>query len=170
MLQPYAEPVRPAALPAPCPLVSGDQGRGRRSGRPGCRWLVAAAAWQGGRVTEPVPADQAAPGLELAGPTDPADWLTLPDVAERLDVSISKVHQMIRDRELMAVRRDGVRRIPADLVANQTVLKHLPGVLNLLADNGYDDEAALRWLYEPDDTLPGATPAAALSAATRPAR
>ncbi|MFI6241341.1 Rv2175c family DNA-binding protein [Micromonospora sp. NPDC050795] len=113
-------------------------------------------------MTEPVP-DQAAPGLELAGPTDPAGWLTLPDVAERLDVSISKVHQMIRDRELLAVRRDGVRRIPADLVANQTVLKHLPGVLNLLSDNGYDDEAVLRWLYEPDDTLPGATPAAALS-------
>ena len=64
---------------------------------------------------------------------------------------------MIRDRELIAVRRDGVRRIPADLVANETVLKHLPGVLNLLADAGYDDEAVLRWLYEPDDTLPGAT-------------
>ena len=91
-------------------------------------------------MTEPVP-DQAVPGPELAGPTDPAGWLTLPDVAERLDVSISKVHQMIRDRELLAVRRDGVRRIPADLVANETVLKHLPGVLNLLSDNGYDDEA-----------------------------
>ncbi|MEV1330103.1 Rv2175c family DNA-binding protein [Micromonospora costi] len=105
-------------------------------------------------MTESVPADQ-------AGPADAAGWLTLPDVAERLDVSISKVHQMIRDRELLAVRRDGVRRVPADLVANRTVLKHLPGVLNLLADAGYDDEAALRWLYEPDDTLPG-TPAAAL--------
>ncbi|MFI5925209.1 Rv2175c family DNA-binding protein [Micromonospora sp. NPDC051543] len=108
-------------------------------------------------MTEPVP------DPELAGPTDPSGWLTLPDVAERLDVSISKVHQMIRDRELLAVRRDGVRRIPADLVANATVLKHLPGVLNLLADNGYDDEAAMRWLYERDDTLPGDTPAAALS-------
>jgi hypothetical protein len=112
-------------------------------------------------------ADQA-PGTDPAGPTDPADWLTLPDVAERLDVSISKVHQMIRDRELLAVRRDGVRRIPADLVANQTVLKHLPGVLNLLTDNGYDDEAALRWLYEPDDILPGGTPATALSGSTLP--
>jgi hypothetical protein len=112
-------------------------------------------------VTDSVPADQAAPGPELAGPTDPAGWLTLPDVAERLDLRITKVHQMIRDRELLAVRRDGVRRVPADLVANQTVLKHLPGVLNVLADAGYDDEAALRWLYEPDDTLPG-TPAVAL--------
>jgi excisionase family DNA binding protein len=117
-------------------------------------------AWQGDRVTEPVP-DQAVPGPELAGPADPAGWLTLPDVAERLDVSISKVHQMIRDRELLAVRRGGVRRIPAELVANRTVGKHLPGVLTLLADAGYDDEAALRWLYEPDDSLAG-TPAAAL--------
>lgn len=112
-------------------------------------------------MTDSVPADQAAPGAELAGPADPAGWLTLPDVAERLGVSISKVHRMIRDRELLAVQRDGVRRVPADLVANPTVLKHLPGVLTLLADAGYDDEAALRWLYEPDDTLPG-TPAAAL--------
>ncbi|MFG2061383.1 Rv2175c family DNA-binding protein [Micromonospora sp. NPDC048871] len=111
-------------------------------------------------MTDSVPTDNAAPGATPAGPTD---WLTLPDVAERLDLPISKVHQKIRDRELIAVRRDGVRRIPTDLVANDTVLKHLPGVLNLLADAGYDDEAALRWLYEPDPTLPGGTPATALA-------
>ncbi|HEY0699897.1 MAG TPA: Rv2175c family DNA-binding protein [Micromonospora sp.] len=93
---------------------------------------------------------------------EPAGWLTLPDVAERLDVTISKVHQMIRDRELLAVRRDGIRVVPAELVANRTVQKHLPGVLTLLRDAGYDDEEALRWLYEPDDTLPG-TPAGALA-------
>ncbi|WP_341716935.1 Rv2175c family DNA-binding protein [Micromonospora sp. FIMYZ51] len=107
-------------------------------------------------MTDSLPAESAAPE---PGPTD---WLTLPDVAERLDVTISKVHQMIRDRELIAVRRDGVRRVPADLVANRTVGKHLPGVLTLLTDAGYDDEAALRWLYQPDDSLPGRTPAAAL--------
>ncbi|SCL16171.1 Helix-turn-helix domain [Micromonospora nigra] len=112
-------------------------------------------------MTDSVPADRAS-DAPLAGPADLSAWLTLPDVAERLDVSISKVHQMLRERELLAVRRDGVRRIPADLVANGTVLKHLPGVLNLLADAGYDDEAALRWLYEQDETLPGGTPAAAL--------
>ncbi|MFG2055786.1 Rv2175c family DNA-binding protein [Micromonospora sp. NPDC048930] len=114
-------------------------------------------------MTDSVPVDPAAAGADLPGPTDPAGWLTLPDVAERLDLSISKVHQMIRDRELIAVRRDGVRRIPADLVANRTVLKHLPGVLNLLADAGYDDEEALRWLYQEDPTLPAGTPAAALA-------
>jgi hypothetical protein len=88
-------------------------------------------------------------------PTGPTEWINLPDVADKLGVSISKVHQMIRDGALLAVRRDGVRVVPAELVANSTVLKHLPGVLTLLRDAGYNDEEALRWLYEPDDTLDG---------------
>ena len=97
----------------------------------------------------------------------PTEWLTLPDIAERFDVPITRVHQMIRDHVLIAVRRDGVLRVPADLVpaepvAGDTVRKHLPGVLTLLRDAGFNDEAAIRWLYTPDDTLPG-TPATALS-------
>jgi hypothetical protein len=99
--------------------------------------------------------DTESPGFE------PTGWLALPDVAERLDVPVNRVHQMIRDRALIAVRRDGILRIPAELVANRTVLKHLPGVLTLLHDAGYNDEEALRWLYQPDDSLPG-TPAEAL--------
>ena len=74
---------------------------------------------------------------------------------------MTKVHQMIRDGAVLAVRHDGVLRVPAELVANRNVTKHLPGVLTLLRDAGYNDEEALRWLYSPDDTLPG-TPAAAL--------
>ncbi|GHJ44996.1 transcriptional regulator [Catellatospora sp. TT07R-123] len=91
----------------------------------------------------------------------PEGWLPLPDVAERLGLSIIKVHQLIKDGMLIAVRHEGVRQVPAELVANDTVLKHLPGVLTLLRDAGYNDEEALRWLYTPDDTLPG-TPAKAL--------
>jgi hypothetical protein len=87
-----------------------------------------------------------------AGPTE---WINLPDVAEKLGLTISKTHQLIRDGGLLAVKRDGVRVVPAELVANSTVLKHLPGVLTLLRDAGYDDEEVLRWLYEPDDTLDG---------------
>lgn len=92
---------------------------------------------------------------------EPADWIALPDIAERLDVPITRVHQMIRDHALIAVRRDGVLRVPVELVAGRTVLKHLPGVLTLLRDAGYNDEEALRWLYMPDETLPG-IPAVAL--------
>ena len=95
-------------------------------------------------------------------PVAPSAWIALPDLAERLEVPVTKVHQMIREGTVLAVRRDGVLRIPAELVANNTVSKHLPGVLTLLRDAGYNDEEALRWLYTPDETLPG-TPAHALA-------
>jgi hypothetical protein len=100
--------------------------------------------WDGVQVTENV-----------------STWMNLPDVAERLGVPITKVHQLIREGALVAVRRNGILGVPAELVANDTVLKHLPGVLTLLRDAGYNDEEALRWLYTPDDTIPG-TPAQAL--------
>jgi hypothetical protein len=68
---------------------------------------------------------------------------------------------MIRDGVVLAVRRDGELQVPAELIAGRTVAKHLPGVLTLLRDAGYSDEEALRWLYSPDETLPG-IPAVAL--------
>jgi hypothetical protein len=95
-------------------------------------------------------------------PVAPSGWITLPDLAERLEVPVTKVHQMIRDGALLAFRREGVVRVPVELVASRNVIKHLPGVLTVLRDAGYSDEEALRWLYSPDDTLPG-TPAVALS-------
>jgi excisionase family DNA binding protein len=95
---------------------------------------------------------------QLAGP---ADWLTVPDVAEILGIPVTRVHQLIRERSLIAVREGGVLRVPADFVSETGVLKHLPGVLRLLYDARYNEAEALRWLYTADDSLPG-TPAEAL--------
>jgi uncharacterized protein len=92
---------------------------------------------------------------------EPAAWINLPDLAEKLELPVTRVHQLIRDRSLLAVRRDGVLRVPVELIATPTVRKHLPGVLTLLHDAGYNDEEALRWLYTSDDSLPG-IPAVAL--------
>ncbi len=86
---------------------------------------------------------------------------TVPEVAEALDVPVTRVRQLIRDRRLLAVRHDGVLRIPADFVQGGQVLKGLPGLLTVLFDAGYDEESALRWLFETDDSLPG-TPVQAL--------
>lgn len=84
-------------------------------------------------------------------------WLTVPEVAESLGVELSRVRQLIRDRQLLAVRRgeNNAVYIPADFVADHKVLKGLPGTLTLLADAGFSEPEALRWLYMPDDTLPG---------------
>jgi hypothetical protein len=99
---------------------------------------------------------------------EPKEWLTMPEVAERLGLAVTRVHQLLRDGNLIAVRRDGVLRVPADLISIESdgraaVVKHLSGVITLLRDAGYaDDEEILRWLYTADDTLPG-TPAQALT-------
>jgi hypothetical protein len=91
------------------------------------------------------------------------EWLTVPDVAERLGVLVTKVHQLLREGGLAGQRRDGVLRVPALFVRGDAVVKGLTGVLTLLHDGGYDDEAAIRWLHTPDDSLPG-TPVEALQA------
>ena len=83
-----------------------------------------------------------------------SDWLTVPDVAERLHVDVTKVRQLLRERKLLAVRRDGVLCVPAIFVGDGAILKGLPGTLSLLADSGFNDDEALRWLFT-DDELPG---------------
>ena len=45
--------------------------------------------------------------------------------------------------------------VPESFVQQGQVLKGLPGTLTLLADAKYDDDAAIRWLFTPDDSLPG---------------
>lgn len=92
----------------------------------------------------------------------PERWLTMPDVAERLGMPVNRVHQLRRERELVALRRDGVLVVPAELVGEDSVVKGLRGVLTLLADAGYDDEEMVSWLFTADESLPG-TPATALA-------
>lgn len=90
-----------------------------------------------------------------------AEWLPLPDVAEAMGLDILRTRQLVRDRQLLAVRRDGILYVPAAFVQDGQVLKSLPSVLNLLGDAKYTDEECLGWLFTADDSLPG-TPVQAL--------
>jgi excisionase family DNA binding protein len=91
------------------------------------------------------------------------DWLTVPDIAERLGVEVTRVRQLIKEGQLIAVRRgeNRVLMVPADFIGEGKVVKGLSGTLTLLKDDGFSDEEALEWLFTPDPTLPG-TPAQAL--------
>jgi excisionase family DNA binding protein len=82
-------------------------------------------------------------------------WLTVPDVAERLGVPLATVRRMIEDRELLAARI-GERRIvnvPARFL-DEAAMPHLKGTFTVLRDGGMRDEEILRWLFTPDATLP----------------
>lgn len=87
----------------------------------------------------------------------PADavLLPLPDVAERVGVAVTRVHDMLREGRLLAVRRDGIVQVPALMLAEDGIAKHVPGVISLLRDGGYRDEEILKYLYTDDDSLPG---------------
>jgi hypothetical protein len=92
------------------------------------------------------------------------EWLSLPEVATRLDLPVSRVKQLLRDRKLLAVTRPGGdRAVPAAFLDGDQVVKGLSGTLTVLFDCGFADEEALRWLFTADATLPG-TPIDALCA------
>lgn len=92
-----------------------------------------------------------------------SDWLTLPEVAERLGIDVGRVRRLLQDRDLVAARHGerNVLSIPAGLLDGDEPLTDLRGTLTVLSDAGFDAEASLRWLFTADDSLPG-TPIDAL--------
>ena len=72
-------------------------------------------------------------------------------------MDIQRVRQLVRDRQILAVRRgeNNVLMVPEVFVQDGQVLKGLPGTLTVLRDGRFTDDEALRWLFTPDDTLPG---------------
>ena len=84
------------------------------------------------------------------------EWVTLPEVAERMGTDVVAVRQLLRDGQLLALRRGerNVLCVPAAFLDGAEVLKGLPGTLTVLADSGYAPVEAVRWLFT-DDDLPG---------------
>jgi hypothetical protein len=90
------------------------------------------------------------------------ELITLDVAAESLGVSVKRVHQLLSDGELVAVRgEDGIRRIPEQFMSGGAVVKALQAVITLLRDVRYEDAEIVTWLFRPDDSLPG-TPIQAL--------
>jgi hypothetical protein len=91
------------------------------------------------------------------------DWLSMPEVANRLGTSANRIKQLLHDHKLLAVQRpDGSVAVPAAFFEGRQILKGLHGTLTLLFDCGFGDAEALRWLFTADDTLPG-TPIQAMA-------
>lgn len=85
-------------------------------------------------------------------------WLPLPDVAERLGTDVGKVRRLVQDRALVTVRgADGIARVPERFLVptgeRWEPIPALRGTLVLLADAGFSDAEAVRWLFEPDPSL-----------------
>lgn len=91
------------------------------------------------------------------------DWLTIPEVADRLALPASRVKQLLRDRKLLAVQRpNGTFSIPAAFIDDDQVVRGLHGTLTVLFDCGFEPVEALLWLFTADESLPG-TPIQAIA-------
>lgn len=84
------------------------------------------------------------------------EWLTVPDLSERLGLRLSDVRQLLVDRQLLGFRIGprNVVAVPAKFVGEAGPLPELPGTFTVLADGRMGDAEILRWLFTPDATLP----------------
>jgi Rv2175c C-terminal domain of unknown function len=84
------------------------------------------------------------------------EWLTVPDIGERMGLRLSDVRQMIEDRLVLAVRIGprSVLSVPSKFFNEEGPLPELPGTFTVLGDSRMSDAQILRWLFTPDDTLP----------------
>ncbi|WP_166872467.1 MULTISPECIES: Rv2175c family DNA-binding protein [unclassified Salinibacterium] len=90
-------------------------------------------------------------------------WLTIPELVEVLGVSQSRVRRLIEEHSLLAVRVDGVLKVPAQFIVDNEPLSELRGTLIVLADAGFTDEEAMQWLLADEASL-GTAPIDALLA------
>jgi hypothetical protein len=90
-------------------------------------------------------------------------WLTIPDLVTILGVSAGRVHRLIEDRHLLAARRDGILKVPADFLVDDEPMHELRGTLFVLADAGFSDDEAMQWLLNAQESL-GSAPIDALRA------
>lgn len=81
------------------------------------------------------------------------EWLTVPEVAERLDVPMGKVRRYIEEHVLFSVRFDGVQKIPAHLIATGEPLPSLRGTILVLIDAGFTVDSAVEWLYRVEESI-----------------
>ena len=74
-----------------------------------------------------------------------------------LDVSITKVHGLLDERALAALRigERKIRSVPAAFLQDGHVVESLKGPIVVLADAGFSDEELIGWLFTPDESLRG---------------
>ncbi len=102
-----------------------------------------------------MPTTQQNPTPDPEPDSGPPTLVPVPDIASALGLIVTRVHQLLRERQLVATRVDGVMRIPAEFVQGGAVVKGLPATITLLTDAGYSDPEVIDWLFESEDTLPG---------------
>lgn len=100
--------------------------------------------------------------------TDTDGWIPIPDFADKLGITASRVRELLRERALVAQRRgeSNAWYLPEGFIDEAAeegprILPTLRGTITVLADGGFSDDEILEWMLEPSEEL-GTTPIAAM--------
>jgi len=91
--------------------------------------------------------------LERMNQTVSENWLTVPEVCERLGLSPGKVHRLVEECSLLGMKKDGVFMVPEAFLDGDQPLANLRGTAVLLIDGGFSPEGAIEWLFSHHDVL-----------------
>ncbi|GAA1122408.1 Rv2175c family DNA-binding protein [Citricoccus alkalitolerans] len=85
------------------------------------------------------------------------DWEFFPDLAEKWDIPVTRVHNMVSDGRLLTAKvgERHARAVPALFLTEEGPLEPLKGTISVLRDARFSDDEAIRWLYTSDESLPG---------------
>ncbi|MDY3127835.1 MAG: Rv2175c family DNA-binding protein [Corynebacterium sp.] len=80
----------------------------------------------------------------------------MPEVAEKLGIVVTRAHDLLHAKKIIAWVHDGTRLVPEAFFNDKGAInKYLSGTLTVLADGGFTDEEIFIHLFTPDETLPG---------------
>ena len=81
--------------------------------------------------------------------------LTLPEVADKLGLRITRVHDLLSAKRIIAVELSGKRYVPATFFNDKgAISKHVAGIITVLSDGGFSNDEIFEHLFTPDETLP----------------
>lgn len=85
------------------------------------------------------------------------EWLSIGELAVRLEERPSRIKDMIRERRLIVVEVGDPPRpsVPVEFIRDGELIKGLTGALTVLADAGFSAEESVRWLLTENDQLAG---------------
>ncbi|UOQ61115.1 Rv2175c family DNA-binding protein [Leucobacter rhizosphaerae] len=93
---------------------------------------------------------------------------TIPELVEILDAAPGRIHRLIEEHALAAVRIDGVLRVPREFIQGNQPLPPLRGTLLALMDAGYSSDESVAWLLAHNDEI-GERPIDSLNAGRKSA-
>ncbi|MGV0326268.1 Rv2175c family DNA-binding protein [Corynebacterium confusum] len=82
--------------------------------------------------------------------------LTLPQVADKLGIAVTRVHDLLNAKKIIAWRTGDKKLVPAAFFNDKDAIsKFVSGAITVLSDGGYSENEILRHLFTEDESLPG---------------